>query len=164
MTIEVQALSKRFPVKPVKPVLNGISAKFPTGHVSVIVGNNGSGKSTLLNCVLGLLRFEEGNIKVDNNGVVYDIAPETLNAIPIAVRHKIGYIFQHKALWQHLTVLDNLIHPLAKIRKKTPSGYSPSISRSIQMSFPVANKGKLQSPAPWRWNQSCSSSTNSKPT
>lgn len=118
MSIELQALCKRFPVK---PVLNGISTKFPTGHVSVIVGNNGSGKSTLLNCVLGLLPFEEGKIKVDNNGVAYDIAPETLNAIPIHVRQKIGYIFQHKALWQHLTVLDNLMHPLAKIRKKNPS-------------------------------------------
>jgi ABC-type polar amino acid transport system ATPase subunit len=117
----VQALSKRFPAKPPKPVLHGISAKFPTGQVSVIVGNNGSGKSTLLNCVLGLLPFEEGTIKVDNDGVQYDIQPETLNAIPIQVRQKIGYIFQHKALWQHLTVLDNLIHPLSKIRKKTAS-------------------------------------------
>jgi len=102
-------------------VLNGINASFPTGHVSVIVGNNGSGKSTLLNCVLGLLPFDEGTIEVENNGLSYSLGTDSEKAIPIDTRKEIGYIFQHKALWQHLTVLDNLVHPLTKIKKKSPT-------------------------------------------
>lgn len=118
MPIQIEDVSKTFPVK---RVLNGISASFPTGHVSVIVGKNGSGKSTLLNCVLGLLPFENGTIKVENNGLKYDLTSDTDHEIPLAIRQKIGYIFQQKALWQHLTVMNNLVHPLTKIRKLTPA-------------------------------------------
>src|ERR1051325_1139262 len=116
MPIQISDVCKEFQIK---RVLNGISASFPTGEVSVIVGQNGSGKSTLLNCVVGLLPFEQGKIEVEIDDVKYDLASENQSEIPIKIRKKIGYIFQHKALWQHLTILDNIIHPLTKIHKKS---------------------------------------------
>lgn len=126
MAIEISEVSKQFPKK---RVLDGITASFPTGDVSVIVGQNGSGKSTLLNCVVGLLPFERGNINVEiaaanaeheetrHKCVKYDLSSDSPGSIPAEIRQRIGYIFQHKALWQHLKVIDNLVHPLTKVRK-----------------------------------------------
>jgi ABC-type polar amino acid transport system ATPase subunit len=115
MPINISNLSKEF--KPPLKVLTGITTSFPSGDISVVIGENGSGKSTLLNCVAGLLPFEQGIIEVEFSDVKYNLNTENPNLIPIDIRKRIGYIFQQKALWQHLTVIQNLTHPLTRVHK-----------------------------------------------
>lgn len=115
MAINISNLSKEFQA-PTK-VLTDITTSFPSGEIAVVIGKNGSGKSTLLNCVAGLLPFEQGTIAVEIQGVKYDLGIDNQNPIPVDSRKKIGYIFQQKALWQHLTVIKNIVHPLTKVHK-----------------------------------------------
>ena len=115
MPINISNLCKEFQV-PGK-VLKDITTSFPSEDITVVIGKNGSGKSTLLNCVVGLLPFEQGRVEVDIDCVRYGLGVDDQNQIPINIRKKIGYIFQQKALWQHLTVIKNLVHPLTKVHK-----------------------------------------------
>lgn len=116
MPITIANLSKEFRGQPRK-ALKGISHEIPDQDITVIIGTNGSGKSTLLNCVIGLLPFEQGRIEVESTCVKYELGSDNTNGIPIDIRKHIGYMFQQKALWQHLTVLQNLLHPLTRVHK-----------------------------------------------
>jgi ABC-type polar amino acid transport system ATPase subunit len=115
MAINISNLSKEFLAT--KKVLTDITTSFPSGEIAVVIGKNGSGKSTLLNCVAGLLPFEHGTIEVEIKGVKYSLGSDNQPLIPSDSRKKIGYIFQQKALWQHLTVIKNIVHPLTKVHK-----------------------------------------------
>ncbi len=84
-------------------VLDGVSFKVATGSTRVIMGPSGTGKSTLLKLMLGLLRPEGGQVLVD--GVdVGTAGREELNA----VRRRIGMVFQEGALFDSLTVGENV--------------------------------------------------------
>lgn len=114
----IQKLNPRFGNKPEdrKFLLNNFSGEISAGKTSLIIGKNGSGKSTLLKCIAGLTPFESGNISVLGNEVKYELAKNTPNP-NIANRHKLGVIFQDKALWENYTVLQNVMQPLLHITK-----------------------------------------------
>lgn len=112
MPINISNLSKQFQAP--HKVLTDITTSF-SGEIAVVIGKNGSGKSTLLNCVAGLLPFDTGRIEVEIQGVRYVLGVDDQDLIPIDSRKKIGYIFQQKALWQHYTVIKNIVHPLTKV-------------------------------------------------
>jgi polar amino acid transport system ATP-binding protein len=85
-------------------VLRGIDLDVRRGQAVSIIGPSGSGKSTLLRCISGLLRPQRGSITVD--GIRVDqLATE---AETIALRKRIGFVFQQYNLFPHLSVLDNL--------------------------------------------------------
>ncbi|ANA35958.1 L-cystine import ATP-binding protein TcyC [Ralstonia mannitolilytica] len=85
-------------------VLRGIDLDVRRGQALSIIGPSGSGKSTLLRCISGLLRPQRGSITVD--GIRVDqLATE---AETIALRKRIGFVFQQYNLFPHLSVLDNL--------------------------------------------------------
>jgi phospholipid/cholesterol/gamma-HCH transport system ATP-binding protein len=90
-----------------RTVLNGVSFDVKRGEVFVILGGSGSGKSTLLRNLVGLMRPSEGSIK---------IAGQDFTAMDdyarIAVRKKLGMCFQGSALFNSLTVGDNVAMPL----------------------------------------------------
>jgi ABC-type polar amino acid transport system ATPase subunit len=124
MSIQISKLLKEFPdgshlstPRSSKKVLNIGSTSLRENEITVIIGRNGSGKTTLLNCIGGLLPFEEGTIEVNISGINYNLESGNRLSIPREARTKIGYIFQQKALWNHLSALDNIVHPLTKVHK-----------------------------------------------
>ncbi|MCB9163202.1 MAG: ATP-binding cassette domain-containing protein [Flavobacteriales bacterium] len=102
--IEVQGLSKRFGDN---QVLTDISAVFEQGKVNQIIGMSGSGKSVLTKCMVGLHRPEEGRV-LYNGRSFHDMNDEEKRQ----VRQRIGMLFQGSALFDSLTVLENVIFPL----------------------------------------------------
>jgi phospholipid/cholesterol/gamma-HCH transport system ATP-binding protein len=88
-------------------VLKRINFTLLAGHTKVILGASGSGKSTILKLILGLLRPDEGAIWV--NGVRVDMMPEIEL---MRVRHDLGMVFQEGALFDSLTVGENVGYKL----------------------------------------------------
>ncbi len=86
------------------PVLNGIDLAVRRGEAVSIIGPSGSGKSTILRCLTGLLRPRRGEIRV--NGVeVHRLRRE---AEFVALRKRVGFVFQQYNLFPHLSVLENV--------------------------------------------------------
>jgi phospholipid/cholesterol/gamma-HCH transport system ATP-binding protein len=86
-----------------KPVLDGISFCLPHGETKAIFGVAGSGKSTILKLALGLLKPDEGQILVLGNDVTAMSQGELFE-----LRRKVGIVFQESALFDSLTVRDNV--------------------------------------------------------
>ncbi|HEY6900124.1 MAG TPA: ATP-binding cassette domain-containing protein, partial [Puia sp.] len=96
-------------------VLNGVDIEVYKGENLVILGKSGSGKSVLIKCLVGLETPDEGNISIlgqDISTLSYD----ELNAL----RVRIGFLFQNGALYDSMTVRENLAFPLRR-HKKTMS-------------------------------------------
>lgn len=102
--IEVQNIHKSFGDN---HVLRGIDAAFEPGKISLIIGGSGSGKSTLLKCMVGLHTPEEGKVLYDGN----DFTRMGFEA-RIPIRKEIGMLFQNSALFDSMTVEQNIIFPL----------------------------------------------------
>ncbi|POY36671.1 ABC transporter ATP-binding protein [Solitalea longa] len=102
--IEIKEIRKSFDDK---EVLKGISATFMSGSCNMIIGGSGSGKTTLIKCMVGLH-------EVDSGEVLYDDRDFTkLNFEDrIPIRKEIGMLFQGSALFDSLTVQDNVMFAL----------------------------------------------------
>lgn len=86
-----------------KVVLDGLTLDIPEGETTALIGFSGSGKSVLLKHVVGLLTPDSGAVTVDDE-VVHDLDWDGLTAL----RSKIGYVFQFAALFDSMTIGDNL--------------------------------------------------------
>ena len=102
--IELRGIHKRFGEH---VVLNGVDLTIPAGQSLVIIGASGSGKSVMLKHIVGLLEPDEGEIWFDGRRI--DDLPER-DLIP--VRKQFGFLFQMSALFDSLTVEENLAFPL----------------------------------------------------
>ena len=92
-------------------VLAGVNLEIPDGAISVIIGSSGAGKSCLLKHFIGLLQPDQGEVWVDDEEVSI-LRGRALNS----VRARFGMLFQGGALFDSLTVYDNVAFPL---REKT---------------------------------------------
>lgn len=90
-------------------VFSNVNLKIKKGDVIALTGKSGCGKSTLLKCINGLENINAGKIKF--KGI--NISEISM----VELRQKIGMVFQDYNLFEHLTVLDNLIIGLTKIKK-----------------------------------------------
>jgi phospholipid/cholesterol/gamma-HCH transport system ATP-binding protein len=88
-------------------VLNKLSFKVLKGETKIILGGSGGGKSTIIKLVLGLLKPDEGRILVDGEDIT-----EYSEAQMVNVRKKIGMVFQEGALFDSLSVYDNVAYRL----------------------------------------------------
>ncbi|UFZ08323.1 amino acid ABC transporter ATP-binding protein [Bradyrhizobium ontarionense] len=114
--LDVAGISKRFGEL---EVLSDISFTVTRGETVCVLGPSGSGKSTLLRCINWLERPDAGQIYlngarigINNGGVV--MSDRELSR----VRTRIGMVFQHFALWPHLTVLQNLMEAPVQVQKR----------------------------------------------
>ena len=98
--IRIRGLTKVFGDK---VVLDGIDLDVFPGESFLVIGGSGSGKSVLLKCILGLLHPDAGSIQVDGEEVI-GLAGEDLDR----VRRKFGMLFQNAALFDSLTVWENV--------------------------------------------------------
>ena len=109
--IEVTNLYKEFSGT---PVLQGISTTFEKGKTSMIIGQSGSGKTVFLKCLLGLHVPEQGEICFDvRNQTQLDIKARR------QLRQEIGMVFQGGALYDSLTVEENIMFPLKMFTNNT---------------------------------------------
>lgn len=102
--IEVRGLSKSFDQV---EVLQDINATFKKGRVNQIIGKSGSGKSVLAKCIVGLIRPTQGEVVYD--GESFQAMDKDRKKL---LRQEIGMLFQSSALFDSLTVLENVLFPL----------------------------------------------------
>jgi len=104
-TIEVGALKKSFGAQ---RVLNGIDFQVEQAETLAVLGKSGAGKSVLLKLIIGLQQPDSGSVKIQGEEIAA-LKPDQLSE----VRKKIGYLFQNGALYDSLSVEDNVAFPLS---------------------------------------------------
>lgn len=107
--IQVQNVNKAFGDN---QVLDNISASFEKGRVNMIIGASGQGKSVLAKCIVGLHEVDSGQILYDGRDFCHMDRLERK-----AIRQEIGMLFQGSALFDSLTVEENIMFPLSMFTK-----------------------------------------------
>ena len=107
--VVVQSLEKTFGNH---RVLNGISLSVSRGETLAVLGRSGTGKSVLLRIIIGLVQPDAGSVCINGQ----DIAGLSLDGLG-AIRKKMGFLFQHAALYDSLTVAENVAFPLRHHRR-----------------------------------------------
>lgn len=107
--IEVKNITKSFEGR---KVLNDISAVFETGKTNLIIGRSGSGKTVLIKNIIGLMKPDSGEILYDGRDLT------SMNKLELnMLRREMGMLFQGSALFDSMTVLENVMFPLNMFSK-----------------------------------------------
>jgi len=96
-------------------VIENISVTLEKGQTNLIIGQSGMGKTVLLKCLVGLLKADEGQVFYDNRA----FSKMSFNEMKV-IRQEIGMLFQGGALFDSLTVEQNVMFPLTMFTKQTP--------------------------------------------
>jgi phospholipid/cholesterol/gamma-HCH transport system ATP-binding protein len=104
--IKIENLHKRFGDL---VVLDDVSFEVPEGQTFVILGRSGTGKSVLLKCIVRLLEPDSGKIFIDGKNIL-ELSHKELNEL----RKEIGFLFQSAALYDSMSVRENLAFPLIR--------------------------------------------------
>ncbi len=132
--VAVEDLHKSFGTQ---KVLNGISLSVKRGETLAVLGRSGTGKSVLLRLIIGLEKPDSGSVRIHGQ----DIAGLTLDKLG-EIRKKMGFLFQHAALYDSLTVEQNVAFPLQH-HKKTMSR-SEKTDRVTQLLTEVGMEGAYE--------------------
>ncbi len=97
-------------------VLKGINTTFERGKTNLIIGQSGSGKTVFLKCLLGLFNYEEGSIAYDGKVFTELSEDEKRN-----LRAEIGMVFQGSALFDSMSIAENVMFPLRMFTKQSKS-------------------------------------------
>lgn len=109
--IELKNVSKSFAGN---DVLKDISVVFEQGQVNMIIGQSGSGKTVLAKCIVGLMEPDSGQILYDGVDFVKLNKKERME-----IRQKIGFLFQYSALFDSMTVEENVMFPMKMFTKQS---------------------------------------------
>ena len=142
--IQINQISKSFANQ---AVLKGISLHVERGKTRVILGPSGSGKTVLLKHIIGLLEPDSGEIKVDGQNIVGMSSKDMLN-----VRKKFGMVFQQAALFDSMTVAENVAFPLREhgnlnddeIKTKVADALELVSLEGIESKFPSELSGGMR--------------------
>src|SRR5690242_14240267 len=104
MSIEALNITKRFGQF---TALDNVSLEIPSGELVALLGPSGSGKTTLLRIVAGLEFADSGDVRFDGKDISSRSARE----------RRVGFVFQHYALFRHMTVFENIAFGL-KVRPR----------------------------------------------
>jgi phospholipid/cholesterol/gamma-HCH transport system ATP-binding protein len=118
-------------------VLNGISLAVSGGETMAVLGRSGTGKSVLLRLIIGLDKPDSGSVCIHGQ----DLAGLTLDQIG-AIRTKMGFLFQHAALYDSLTVGENVAFPLQHHRREMSR--AEQSERVRQLLAEVGMEGSLE--------------------
>lgn len=109
--IETRNIAKRFGDK---TVLKDISVTFERGKTNLIIGQSGSGKTVLMKCLVGLLKVDQGDIFFDGQSLASMDYEAQKN-----LRQEIGMLFQGAALFDSMTVEENVMFPLTMFTRQS---------------------------------------------
>lgn len=109
--IIVDSISKSFSGN---VVLDNFSSKFEPGRINLIIGRSGSGKTMTIKCLLGLHQVDSGSVYFDNRNFI-SLSQRDRKKI----RKEIGMVFQGSALFDSMTVAENVMFPLTMSSKMT---------------------------------------------
>lgn len=123
--IEVRDLHKGFGAQ---KVLTGVSFNLGESESVVIIGRSGCGKSVLLKHLIGLIRPDQGEVIIDGQNIV-DLPERDL----LEVRRKFGMLFQSAALFDSLSVAENISFVLRRERKLTPAEINDRVEEVLEM-------------------------------
>jgi phospholipid/cholesterol/gamma-HCH transport system ATP-binding protein len=107
--IEVKNIKKRFGDK---TVINDVSSVMKAGQCNLIIGTSGSGKTVLMKCMVGLFEPDEGEVLYSGHNFTAMKGPDKTE-----IRKEIGMLFQGAALFDSLTVEENVMFPLSMFTK-----------------------------------------------
>ena len=122
--IRVQGLHKRFGAQ---EVLRGLDLDIATGEIMVVIGRSGGGKSVLLRHMIGLLRPDAGAVLVDGT----DITRLRGSALD-RVRERYGVVFQGGALFDSMSVWDNVAFPLREKSRRTDAEIRERVEEKLE--------------------------------
>jgi phospholipid/cholesterol/gamma-HCH transport system ATP-binding protein len=123
--IEVRELKRSFGPQ---RVLEGVNLRIEAGESIVIIGRSGGGKSILLKHLVGLIQPDSGEVLIDGENIVG--LPERRL---LEVRHKFGMLFQSAALFDSMTVAENIGFPLRRERNLTRTELDRRIAEALEM-------------------------------
>jgi|1048.fasta_scaffold23479_2 phospholipid/cholesterol/gamma-HCH transport system ATP-binding protein len=109
-------------------VLRGLSFELQPGEVSFIIGRSGEGKSVTIKHIIGVLHPDDGEISID--GKILTHAPET---DWIAARKKMGLLFQDGALFDSMTVGENIAFPIKEFEKLSPLELTDKVNSLLEL-------------------------------
>jgi phospholipid/cholesterol/gamma-HCH transport system ATP-binding protein len=109
--IEIKNLRKKFGER---VILDGVSGRFEDSNNSLIIGASGTGKSVLLKCIVGLVPPDSGDVFFDGRSLYHSAPKEVKN-----IRREMGMLFQGSALFDSLTVEENVRFPLDMMSPET---------------------------------------------
>jgi phospholipid/cholesterol/gamma-HCH transport system ATP-binding protein len=121
--VAVQNLCKTFGAH---KVLNGITLSVNRGETLAVLGRSGTGKSVLLRLIIGLERPDSGSVRIHGQ----DIAGLALDRMS-EIRKKMGFLFQHAALYDSLTVAENVAFPLEHHRRDMSKSERADLVRQL---------------------------------
>ncbi|MGZ4487375.1 MAG: sulfate/molybdate ABC transporter ATP-binding protein [Nocardioides sp.] len=119
MSIEVSGVSKRFGDF---VALDDVSVSLPTGQLTALLGPSGGGKSTLLRIIAGLDSADEGTVSIEGTDAT-KLPPQKRN---------VGFVFQHYAVFKHMTVAKNVAFGL-EIRKRPKDEIAAKVDELLRL-------------------------------
>ena len=127
MTIALDQVTKRYQGV---PVVNDVSLNVRQGEFLVLLGPSGSGKSTLLRAVAGLTEIDHGRVSLHGRDVTH-----------VNVRERnVGFVFQHYALFRHMTVFDNVAFGL-RVKPRAERPPEAEIRRRVRELLELVERG-----------------------
>ena len=123
--IEVRHLTKSFGAQ---RILDNVDLRIESGESSVIIGRSGGGKSVLLKHLIALLKPDSGEVLVDGENIIPLNERQLLR-----VREKFGMVFQGAALFDSMTVEENVAFPLMRKKNFTPAEISRRVAAALDM-------------------------------
>lgn len=107
-------------------VLNNLTLEVPPGKITAVIGPSGEGKSVLLKHMIGLLRPESGEVLVEGEDITR-MGRGSLNR----VREKFGMLFQNAALFDSMTVFENVAFPLEEKTRLSPAEIRDKVHEAL---------------------------------
>ncbi|WP_455519823.1 ABC transporter ATP-binding protein [Porphyromonas sp.] len=120
--IQVKSIRKHFGER---EVLKGIDATFEAGKTNLVIGRSGAGKSVFVKCMIGLIRPDQGEVLYDGRNLITMTKSELLR-----LRREIGMLFQGSALFDSMTVVENVLFPMEMF---SSDSYDKSYRRAMDL-------------------------------
>jgi len=123
--IELQQVSKRFGAL---QVFKDVSLALPRGKTTVVIGESGVGKSVLLKHIVGLLRPDSGRVYFDGRRIDNQNEQQL-----VPIRRRMGFLFQLGALFDSMTVAENIAFPLAEHTERSAEEMDAVVAEKLRM-------------------------------